>query len=285
MPRTSWPADVCTPPPLPPGRGRALSEAEHDRIYTLHQQGWKARQIAKELGRSLSSVYASIEDARLSRGEVDRVRALRRNLEAGGDGLVPPKPKLPIGVVVNRYLAGESLKTLASAFRVSRNTIRLLLVSAGVTIRANKMKVPEGFRPWTRVEAIACRKLAAEGFDCATIGLAINRSTSAVACWLQEDRNPTQAGKMAERARRRRGDLLPEEMLPAAVADQLLAGWREGHTVAELARQHDIPSAIVSGTLKQLGVRVRRGPNPIRLQKLAAALPPKGIPLFQPPRL
>jgi hypothetical protein len=262
-----------------------LSDAEHDRIYDLHRRGLPARDIAKGLQRSLSAIYCSIEDGRLSRGHVGQVRPMRRNLEAGGAGLTGPKLKLPVAVVVHRYLAGDSMQSLASAFRVSRNTIRLLLVSAGVTIRANKMQVPEGFRPWSRLEAIACRRLKAEGFDCATIGLAINRSTQAVACWLAEDRQPTQAKKMAERARRRRGDLLPDEVPPAAVVQQVLAGWRNGCTVAELARQHDLPGAIVSGTLKSRGIKVRRGPNPIRLQKLAAALPPKGIPLFQPPSL
>lgn len=284
MPRTSWPPEVI-PAPLPPSRGRPLSADEHDRIYTLSQEGLSARKIARTLQRSLSAVYASLEDSRVSRGHPQRVRQFRRNLEAGGDGLTPPKVRPPLRLVMNRYLAGESLKDLGSAFRVSRNTIRLLLVSAGVEIRANRMKVPEGFRPWTQREAVACRKLRDEGFDCATIGLAINRTTQAVYCWLQEQNRPTHAEKMRERQRRRRGDLLPEEMLPADVAAQLLSGWQEGSTVAELARQHDVPSAIVSGTLKRMGVKVRRGPNPNRLKRAAAALPPKGIPLFQPPSL
>lgn len=274
-----------TTAPLPPSRGRPLSGDDHDRIYTLSQQGLSARAIAEQLQRSLSAVYASLEDSRISNGHPRRVRDLRRNLAAGGDGLTPPKVQLPVAVVMNRYLAGESLQQLGSAFRVSRNTIRLLLVAAGVTIRANRMKVPEGYRPWTDREAAACRMLRSKGHDCATIGLAINRSTVAVYCWLEEQQRPTQAAKMRERQRRRRGDLLPGEMLPAALVDQLVASWQEGCSIAELARQHDIPAAIVSGTLKQEGLKVQPGTNRLRLQKAAAALPPKGMPLFEPPSL
>jgi hypothetical protein len=90
---------------------------------------------------------------------------------------------------------------------------------------------------------------------------------------------------MAERARRRRGELLPEEVPSIRVLDQLRRGWLEGRTVAAMAKEFDIPSAIVSGALKRFGIVVRRGPNPNRLRQAAASLPPRGMPLFQLPSL
>lgn len=262
-----------------------MSPEDHDRVYALHQQGVPAAEIAAELGRSLSCIYASIADSRRSHGEVLRVRGFTNNLQAGGDGIVRQKPRLPVQVVVNRYLAGESIETLASSYRVSRAVIRRLLVTAGVTIRADKRRVPEGYRQWTHQEGVTCLELRARGHDASTIGQMINRSTLAVRCWLQEHDRPNSSARMAERARRRRGDLLPEEVPSDEVLEQLRIGWLEGRSVAAMAKQFDIPSAIVSGALKRFGIVVRRGPNPNRLRKAAAALPPRGMPLFQVPNL
>lgn len=267
--------------------GIAMSAADHDRIHALHQQGVRASDIAAELGRSLSCIYASIADARLCRGEVQQIRARINHRKAGGDGIVPPRPRLPVDVVVGRYLAEESIESLASSYRVSRAAIRRLLVLAGVTIRANKRRVPDGYRQWSHQEGVTCLRLRAEGLDCASIGLRINRSTIAVTCWLAEHNRPTQSARMAERARRRRGDLLPEELPSKEVIDQLRNGWFEGRSVAAMAREFDIPSAIVSGTLKRFGIVVKPGPhiNPHLKRQAAAALPPRAMPLFQPPSL
>lgn len=265
----------------------AMSAADHDRIHALHQQGVPPLKIAVELGRSLSCIYASIADSRLCRGDVQQARALINNLKAGGDGIVPPKPRLPVEVVVNRYLAGESIEALASGYQVSRAVIRRLLVTAGVTIRADKLRVPDGYREWSRQESATCLRLRAEGLDCASIGLRINRSTTAVICWLQEHDHPTHSARMVERARRRRGELLPEELPSEEVIEQLRSGWLEGRTVAAMAREFDIPSAIVSGTLKRFGIVVKPGAhiNPNRMRLAAATLPPRAMPTFQPPSL
>jgi hypothetical protein len=67
--------------------------------------------------------------------------------------------------------------------------------------------------------------------------------------------------------------------------EQLRKGWIEGQTVAAMAREFAIPSAIVSGALKRSGFLVKRGPNPNRLRQAAAALPPRGRPLLQVPNL
>jgi transposase len=179
-------------------------------------------------------------------------------------------------VVVNRYLAGESIEALASNYRVSRAVIRRLLVTDGVTIRADRRRVPDGYRQWTRQERTTCLRMRAQGHDASAIGLRINRSTMAVRCWLQEHDRPNQAARMVERARRRRGELLPEEVPSAEVLDQLRRGWLEGRTVAAMAKEFDIPSAIVSGALKRYGIVVTRGPNPNRLRQAAASLPPAG---------
>jgi len=283
-------ATACPPvaPPAPhtqAGSGRPMSAAEHDRIYALHQQGVPAAEIAADRGRSLRCIYASIADSRRSHGDVLRVRRFTRNLQAGGDGIIPPKPHLPVEVVVNRYLAGESIEALASNYRVSRAVIRRLLVTAGVTIRADRRRVPDGYRHWTREERATCLRLRAQGHDASAIGLRINRSTQAVSCWLQEHDRPNQAARMAERARRRRGELLPEEVPSDEVLEQLRRGWLEGRTVAAMAKEFDIPSAIVSGALKRFGIVVTRGPNLNRLRQAAASLPPRGMPLFQLPSL
>jgi uncharacterized protein (DUF433 family) len=260
----------------------AMSAADHDRVHALHQQGVRPSDIAAELGRSLSCIYASIADARLCRGNVQQTRARINNRVAGGDGIVPPQLRLPVEVVVGRYLAEESIETLASSYRVSRAAIRRLLVLAGVTIRANKRTVSDGYRQWSHKEGVDCLRLRAEGLDCASIGLRINRSTIAVICWLAEHNRPTQSARMAERARRRRGELLPEELPPKEVIEQLRNGWLEGRSVAAMAREFDIPSAIVSGVLKRYGIVVTPGNriNPHMMRQAAASLPPRAVPVM-----
>lgn len=267
--------------------GRPLTTADHARILALRQQEVPVAEIASQLGCSRGTVYASLADARITGATVQQVRAAAASLKARGDGFVPLKRCLPVQVVVNRYLAGESIEALASSYQVSRAQLRRLLVEAGVTIRADKMRVPDGYRPWSRQECATCLRLRAEGLDHASIGLRINRSTLAVRCWLQEHDRPTQSARMVERARRRRGELLPEELPSEEVIEQLRTGWFEGRTVAAMAREFDIPSAIVSGTLKRFGVVVKPGNhiNPNRIRQAAAALPPRGMPLFQPPTL
>jgi hypothetical protein len=52
--------------------------------------------------------------------------------------------------------------------------------------------------------------------------------------------------------------------------EQLRKGWIEGQTVAAMAREFNIPSAIVSGALKRFGVLVKRGPNPNGPRQAAA---------------
>ena len=262
-----------------------MSLQEHDRVYALHQQSVPAREIATELGRSLSCIYASLADSRRSHGKVQRFRVFTNHLQAGGDGIVSRKPRLPVAVVVSRYLAEESIEALASSYQVSRAAIRRLLVSAGVTIRADRRRVTDGYRQWTPQEGSTCLRLRALGHDASVIGQMINRSTLAVRSWLQEHDRPNHSARMVERARRRRGELLPEETPPAEVLEQLRKGWIEGQTVAAMAREFAIPSAIVSGALKRCGFLVKRGPNPNRLRQAAAALPPRGIPLFQVPNL
>ena len=247
-----------------------MSPDDHDRVYTLHQQGVPAREIADELGRSLSCIYASIADSRRSRGEVQRIRAFTNNLQAGGDGIVPQKHRLPVAVVVNRYLAEESIEALASSYEVSRAAIRRLLVTAGVTIRAERRCVTDGYRQWTPQEGSTCLRLRALGHDASVIGQMINRSTLAVRSWLQEHDRPNNSARMVERARRRRGELLPEEMPSDELLEQLRKGWIEGQTVAAMAREFNIPSAIVSGALKRFGVLVKRGPNPNGPRQAAA---------------
>jgi uncharacterized protein (DUF433 family) len=262
-----------------------MSPEDHDRVYALYQQDIPAREIADELGRSLSCIYASLADSRRSRGEVLRFRGFTNNLQAGGDGIVTQKRRLPVAVVVNRYLAEESIEALASSYEVSRAAIRRLLVTAGVTIRADRRSVTDGYRQWTPQEGATCLRLRALGHDASVIGQMINRSTLAVRSWLQEHDRPNHSARMVERARRRRGELLPEEVPSDEVLEQLRQGWIEGQTVAAMAREFDIPSAIVSGALKRFGILVKRGPNPNRLRQAAAALPPRGMPLFQVPNL
>lgn len=171
--------------------GHRLTTADHTRIEALHQQEVPVREIAAQLGCCRGTVYAYLADARISGGHVERGRALRRNLMAGGDGIVPLKPRLPAEVVVNLYLTGDSIEALATTYQVSRATIRQLLVQAGVTIRADRMKVPEGYRQWSPKEGATCLRLRAEGLDHASIALRINRSTQAVSCWFKEHDNPT----------------------------------------------------------------------------------------------
>jgi uncharacterized protein (DUF433 family) len=239
-----------------------MSPDDHDRVYTLHQQGVSAREIADELGRSLSCVYESLADSRRSRGEVLRFRGFTNHLQAGGDGIVTQKPRLPVAVVVHRYLAEESIEALASSYEVSRAAIRRLLVTAGVTIRAERRRVTDGYRQWTPEESSTCLRLRALGHDPSVIGQMINRTTLAVRSWLREHDRPNNSARMVERARRRRGELLPEEMPSDEVLEQLRRGWIEGQTVAAMAREFAIPSAIVSGALKRSGILVKRGPNP-----------------------
>jgi uncharacterized protein (DUF433 family) len=262
-----------------------MSLKEHARIYALHQQGFSAREIADELGRSLSCIYASLADSRRSRGEALRFRGFTNHLQAGGDGIVTQKPRLSVAVVVHRYLAEESIEALASSYEVSRAAIRSLLVTAGVTIRAKRRSVTDRYRQWTHEESATCLRLRALGHDASLIGQMINRSTLAVRSWLQEHDRPNHSARMVERARRRRGELLPEEMPSDELLEQLRKGWIEGQTVAAMAREFAIPSAIVSGALKRSGFLVKRGPNPNRLRQAAAALPPRGRPLLQVPNL
>lgn len=237
--------------------GHSLTPADHAQMLALHRQGAPVKAIAKAVGCSPQAVYKLLADARISAGRVRQLRSLVNNLRAGGDGMVPPPVRLPVQTVVHRYLADESLKSLARSYRVSQRTIRQLLVRAGVTIRARRHRVPVGRRRWTPQEGARALRLRAQGLDMATIGLMINRSTRAVSTWLQEHNRPTQAERMAARARRRRGELLPEELPQPEVIKALCTGWlRDGRSVAALAREHGIPSAIVSGILKRRGLAV-----------------------------
>lgn len=263
--------------------GHPLTADEHARILALHRDGWRVSAIAVAVGCSTRAVYQLLSDARIGGGRVRAVRALVKNLAAGGDGIVPPTEALPVSVVVNRYLADESLKSLADSYQVSPRAIRHLLQQAGVTIRPHRRLSPVP-RPWTAEERERCVRLRAQGLDMATIGLMVNRSTRAVSTWLQEHNRPTHSARMAARARRRRGELLPEELPPETVIEALCAGWLAGRGIAAMAREHGIPSAIVSGTLKRSGLHVPRGgPNPNRrdLQEILTEIPkvsPGGTP-------
>ena len=157
---------------------------------------------------------------------------------------------------------------------MSRAAIRRLLVMAGVTIRAERRRVTDSYRQWTPQEGATCLRLRALGHDPSAIGQMINRSTLAVRSWLQEHNRSNHSARMVERARRRRGELLPQEVPSDEVLEQLRKGWIEGQTVADMAREFAIPSAIVSGALKRCGFLVKRGPNPNRQRQAAAALPP-----------
>lgn len=245
--------------------GHPLTPGDHARILALHRGGWRVSEIAAAVGCSARAVYQLLSDARISSGRVSAVRALVNHLKAGGDGLVPPPTALPVAVVVNRYLAEESLHSLANSYQVSTRMIRRTLQEAGVTIRPHRRLCPGGPRPWSPEERARCLRLRAQGLDMATIGLMVNRSTRAVSSRLQEHDRPTHATRMAARARRRRGELLPEEVPPESVIEALCSGWLRGLGIAAMAREHRIPAAIVSGTLKRAGISVPRGgPNPNR---------------------
>jgi hypothetical protein len=241
--------------------GHPLSPAEHGRIQTLHQQGTPARAIAAAMSCSLSAVHQSLADARIGRGRVGDVRALVNSLRAGGDGTVPPRLSLPVDVVVNRYLAGESILSLAGSYQVSRGEIRQLLADAEVTIQGKRHRLFRNGQPWGQEEGATALRLRAQGLDACSIGLRICRTTRSVQSWLEEHDRPVQAERMAARARRRRGELLPDELPPAEVIEALRTGWRGGRTIAALAREHSIPTAVVSGVLKHCGVVVRPGPR------------------------
>lgn len=168
--------------------GHPLTPADHAQMLALHRQGAPVKAIAQAMGCSPQAVYTLLADARVSAGRVRQLRALVNNLKAGGDGMVPPPVRLPVQTVVNRYLADESLKSLARSYRVSPQTIRQLLVGAGVTIRPRRHRVPVGLRRWTPQEGARALRLRAQGRDMATIGLMLNRSTKAVSLWLQRHR-------------------------------------------------------------------------------------------------
>jgi hypothetical protein len=168
--------------------GHRLTAEDHARMLALHRQGAPVKAIAAAVGCSPQAVYKLLADARISAGRVRQLRALVNNLQAGGDGMVPPPVRLPVQTVVHRYLADESLKSLARFYRVSRRTIRQLLVSADVTIRPRRHRVPVGLRRWTPQEGARALRLRAQGRDMATIGLMLNRSTKAVSLWLQRHR-------------------------------------------------------------------------------------------------
>jgi transposase-like protein len=168
--------------------GHPLTPADHAQMLALHRQGAPVKAIAAAMGCSPQAVYKLLADARISAGRVRQLRALVNNLQAGGDGMVPPPVRLPMQTVVHRYLADESLKSLARSYRVSQRTIRRLLERAGVTIRPRRHRVPVGLRRWTPQEGARALRLRAQGHDMATIGLMLNRSTKAVSLWLQRHR-------------------------------------------------------------------------------------------------
>lgn len=172
--------------------GHPLPSTAHVRMLALHRQGMAVTAIATAVGCSPQAVYSLLADARISAGRVRELRALVNNLRAGGDGLVPPPVALPVEMVVNRYLADESLKSLARSYGVSQRTIRQLLEGAGVTIRARRHRVPVASRPWTPEEGARALRLRAQGRDMATIGLMLNRSTKATSLWLQRHNRANQ---------------------------------------------------------------------------------------------
>jgi hypothetical protein len=169
--------------------GHPLSPADHAQMLALHRQGAPVKAIAAAVGCSPQAVYKLLADARISAGRVRQLRALVCNLKAGGDGMVPPPVRLPTETVVQRYLADESLKSLARSYRVPQRKIRQLLIAAGVTIRPRRHRVPAGLRPWTPEEGTTALRLRAQGRDMATIGLMLNRSTKATSLWLQRHRH------------------------------------------------------------------------------------------------
>jgi hypothetical protein len=257
-------------------KGRPLTRADHGRVQNLRQQGLSVVAIATAVGCSPRAVYQVLHDARIASGRVCEARALVRNLSAGGDGFVPQQQALPAALVVNRYLAEESIRSLAASFHVPPRRIRQLLEDSGVTVRAHRRCLPKTPQPWTPQEVARCVRLRAQGHDMATIGVMVNRSDRAVASQLQEHARPTQAARMAARARRRRGELLPEELPSEQMIKAVCRGWLEGRAIAVLAKEHRLPSAIVSGLLKRAGISVPAGgPNPNRsnLQGLAMSNP------------
>lgn len=168
--------------------GHRLKDEDLVRMLALHRQGAHVKAIAAAMGCSSQAVYQVLADARISGGRVRQLRALVNNLQAGGDGMVPAPIRLPVQTVVHRYLADESMKSLALSYGVSQPTIRKLLDGAGVTIRARRHRVPAGFRPWTPEEGARALRLRAQGLDMATIGLMLNRTTKATSLWLQRHR-------------------------------------------------------------------------------------------------
>lgn len=168
--------------------GHRLTPADHAQMLALRRQGTPVKAIAAAVGCSPQAVYQLLADARISSGRVRQLRGLVNNLKAGGDGMVPPPVRLPAHTVVNRYLANESLKSLARSYGVSPRVIRQLLVASGVTIRAHRHRVPVGCRRWTPQEGAKALRLRAQGRDMATIGLMLNRTTKAVSLWLQRQR-------------------------------------------------------------------------------------------------
>lgn len=242
-------------------KGYPLTPAEHGRIQFLHQQGVVPREIAAAMGCSPRAVHQSLADARIGRGRVGEVRALVNNLRAGGDGTVPPRHPLPVEVVVNRYMAGESIRSLAGSYQVSLGQIRQLLSQADVTIAGKRHRLFRNGQPWGEEEGATALRLRARGLDACNIGLRICRTTRSVQSWLEEHDRPVQAARMIARARRRRGELLPDELPPAEVIEALRTGWRGGRTIAAMAREHSIPAAVVSGALKGSGIDVRPGPR------------------------
>jgi hypothetical protein len=169
--------------------GHPLTRADHAQILELHRQGAPAKAVAAAVGCSTQAVYALLADVRISAGRVRQLRALVCNLQAGGDGMLPPPVRLPTETVVQRYLADESIKSLARSYRQSQRRIRQLLIAAGVTIRPRRRRVPVGLRPWTPEEGATALRLRAQGRDMATIGLMLNRSTKATSVWLQRHRH------------------------------------------------------------------------------------------------
>lgn len=217
----------------PPRRATEMSDAQCDELVERYQAGTDSVQglaATFKIGRSrVKSILAAANVEIRPRG-----KTLRQS------------QKLAEKDIADDYRAGQSGRALAKKYGCTEKAIRQVLEKQEVKMRPAGS--PKALSDEQRERA---REMRGQGWRAADLAAHFGVTITAI-------RKAVRGVPVPKAVRR-------ASATPQVPADELISGFQQGATVAELARRHHMEPKSVSAVLRDAGIQIRRGRQSVDL--------------------